>query len=132
MGIEEGPERLRYLKKYVDGPAKECISGHLLIQTKHSYYKAHQKLSSRYGNKLDVARSMTNALDNWKKIATDDHQALQKYADYLESCRNAMSSVSGLTSLDDEQTNEKLARVLPDWAHKKWVNVVHRLQKTEM
>lgn len=132
MGVEEGSEKIRYLKKYVKGAARECINGQIIIRTELSYRQARQKLTSRFGNKLDVARSMRNTLDTWQKIPAHDTQALQKYADYLENCSNAMKSISGLSSLDEEISNERFARVLPDWAHTKWGATTHRIRKNEM
>ncbi|XP_067943200.1 uncharacterized protein [Watersipora subatra] len=132
MGIEDGSEKIRYLKKYVEGTARECINGQFMIRTELSYRHAREKLTSRFGNKLDVARSMKNKLDTWPKISANDTPALQRYADYLESCSNAMKSIPGLASLDEELNNERFARVLPDWAHQKWGATTHRIRKKEM
>ncbi|XP_067939867.1 uncharacterized protein [Watersipora subatra] len=129
MGITDGAEKIRYLKKYVSGPAKECISGLFMVRTENSYREARKKLRARFGNKLDVARSMRTKLDNWPKIAANDSKALQKYADYLENCRSSMSSLPGLSILEDPQINEKLSTVLPDWARRKWANKVYKIKK---
>ncbi|XP_067940616.1 uncharacterized protein, partial [Watersipora subatra] len=130
MGVENGEEKIRYLKKYVDGPAKEAINGLFLVRTDRSYNEAREKLRSRFGNKLNIARHMRQKLDNWPRILSGDVRGLQKYADYLENCRSSMSSVSGLRILEDPQVNEKLSAVLPDWVRRKWASKVYKIQKS--
>ncbi|XP_067947511.1 uncharacterized protein [Watersipora subatra] len=130
MGVENGEEKIRYLKKYVDGPAKEAINRLFLVRTDRSYNEAREKLRSRFGNKLNIARHMRQKLDNWPRILSGDVRGLQKYADYLENCRSSMSSVSGLKILEDPQVNEKLSAVLPDWERRKWASKVYKIQKS--
>lgn len=132
MAIGSGAEKIRYLKKYVSGQARECIIGQVLIRSDESYQQARLKLKARFGNKLDVARSMRSKLSNWPKIPLNDPTALQRYADYLENCKNGMSTVPGLSILDDPQINEKMAGILPDWTRRKWATKVYQAQKNEM
>ena len=131
MGIEGG-EKLRFLKKYVSGQAKECIEGQFFIRTHKSYEQARQKLSHRYGSKLNVVGSIKSKLESWPTIQSQDASALQKYADYLGNCVNVMKTVPGLHSLNDEKSNERLAKVLPDWIQRKWGTHVYQIKKTEM
>ena len=76
LDIKDGAEKIKYLKKYVPGPAKESISGQFLIRTDQSCQQTRRKLKSKFGNKLDVARSMKNELENWSKISSNDVKEL--------------------------------------------------------
>ena len=131
QGISDGSEKIRYLKKYVSGSAKECISGQFYIRTDDSYKHARQRLRDRFGKKLDVARVMRDKLNKWSRIHNNDSEELQKYADYLDQCRSGMQSINGLAVLDDPHINEQLADKLPDWAKRKWATKVFHTQKTE-
>ncbi len=49
-----------------------------------------------------------------------DHAGLQKYADFLKACRDAMPHIRGLTVLDDCKENRKLVARLPDPLISRW------------
>ncbi|XP_067947248.1 uncharacterized protein [Watersipora subatra] len=129
QGIEEPTEKLRYLKKYVGGKAKESINGYFLVRTNASYVDARQKLSERFGNRYEVARTMREKLFNWSKIPTENYQKLQEYADYLDHCKSGMRSMEGLSILNDPDINSHLASKLPDWAKRKWGDKVYQAKK---
>ena len=113
-------EKLHYLKRYVKGQAKECVSGYFLYQSGDAYQKAKEQLRARYGNVFDVARAFRAKLEQWPKIGNKDAEALQNYADFLKQCLAAKETVSELRILDDNQENEKMSRKLPDWLKLRW------------
>ena len=120
QGVKDPVEKLRFLKKYIEGEALEFIAGQFRSKTEASYLRARRKLTNRYGNTYDVTTAMREKLDKWPMIKANDGKGLQKFADYLDQVSNTMSSMPGLEILDSYQENEKLTDKLPDWAARKW------------
>ena len=131
-GIDTAAEKMRYLRKYTKGSGQECIGGQFLFRTEEAYQHARKKLRDRFGKRFDAARIMREKLDNWKKIQNGDTTAFQKYADYLDHCRCGMSSIEGLSVLNDAQINEKLTSKLPEWAKRKWATKVYLSKRDEL
>ena len=129
-----GEERLRYLRNYVEGEAKECISGQLWLNTEAAYDDARQRLRERFGKTFDIARHIRNELSNWKPIpkGVSGHKAFIKYSDYLRHCMHAMHDIKDLHVLNDSYENEKLAQKLPPYTQRKWANIVLTTKKAEM
>lgn len=126
-----GKEKLRYLKKYVNGPAKECIAGYFILNTEEAYFHARKQLKERYGRKSSVARAMREKLDRWPKIGPHDGQQLQKFSDFLSQVKSAMATVPELRILNDSQEIEKIAERLPRWLKTRWVNIVHQQRRDD-
>lgn len=117
-------EKLHYLKRYVNGEAKQCISGYFLYNSASSYTEARKLLKERFGNAFEVSRAFRAKLAKWPKITPKDSTALRKYSDYLTQCLSAMNSVPELRILDDNQENERMTSKLPEWMRLRWGRVV--------
>ena len=63
-----------------------------------------------------VRHAFRNKLESWPKINAKDAARLQRFADFLKGCRDAMPHVDGLQILDDCMENRKLLCKLPEWA----------------
>ena len=50
-------EKIHYLKKYVGGPAKDAISGYLLLRSENAFVQAKALLEERYGNPFTVTEA---------------------------------------------------------------------------
>lgn len=131
VGIEKPTEKMRYLKKYIGGNAREVISGQLFFQTEDAYLHARKRLRERFGNQFNIARTMREKLNGWPKINVGDSMGLRKFSDYLDHCSSGMRSISELSILDDPLINEQLANKLPDWAKRKWAGKVFSSKRSE-
>ena len=88
--------------------------------TEADYTRAWETLESRYGHPFKVQKAFRERLASWPKIGPKDRAALQKYADYLRCCCDAMPHIKGLSDLDHCNESQRLATKLPDGAITSW------------
>ncbi|XP_067939848.1 uncharacterized protein [Watersipora subatra] len=124
-------EKLQYLKRYVSGAAKECISGYFLLRSDNAYLDAKAQLKERYGNDYEVARAFRRKLEQWPKIRSKDNLALRCFTDFLGQCASAGESIPELLILNDSQENEKMSQKLPDWMRRSWGRTVVEHKRKE-
>ncbi|PIK33816.1 hypothetical protein BSL78_29367 [Apostichopus japonicus] len=117
-------EKIYYLQQYVTGEARESIAGCFYGSNESDYQRAWETLEKRYGHPFKVQEAFRDRLDKWPKVGLRDNVALQNYADFLNSCRDAMPHVKGLSILNDCKENQKMTAKLPDWAISRWSRVV--------
>ena len=117
-------EKLYYLKQYVTGPAKEAVSGFFFGATEEAYNGAWKTLRERYGHPFKIQQAFRDRLNKWPRIGPKDAPALQKFADFLKNCHDAMPYVKGLQVLNDCLENQKLLHKLPEWIASRWNRVV--------
>ncbi|XP_051813072.1 uncharacterized protein LOC110968427 isoform X1 [Acanthochromis polyacanthus] len=113
-------EKIYYLRKYIDGPAKKAIESYFLLSTESAYNAAWTILQERYGNPFLIAKAFRDKLDAWPRISSKGNIKLQEFADFLRSCEAAMSQVRGLEVLNDCNENQKMLAKLPDWLTSRW------------
>ena len=118
-------EKLYYLKQYVTGPAKEAVSGFFFCATEEAYNGAWTTLRERYGHPFKIQQAFRDRLNKWPRIGrAKDAPALQKFADFIRNCHDAMPYVEGLQVLNDCLENQKLLNKLPEWLASWWNRVV--------
>ncbi|XP_067931112.1 uncharacterized protein [Watersipora subatra] len=115
-----GVEPLRYLKKFVIGEPRECLSGFFITNTAEAYTLAREQLRERFGRKRHLARALRKRLEEWPKILPGDGKQLQKLADNLNQVCSSMVLIPGLKVLDDSEEIEKLAGKLSSWMKTNW------------
>lgn len=113
-------EKVYYLSKYLDGPAKQAVSGYLHLPTEEAFQSAKLLLDKRYGDPYCVANAYRDKLDAWPKIMLNDGYALRDLADFLQQCAVAMNSNPSLSILDDERETKKLLLKLPRTVTERW------------
>lgn len=113
-------EKLFFLRKYVDGPAKGAIEGHFLVGTEAAYHAAWNTLEDRFGNPFIIGKSYCDKIHSWQKIGTRDSEEIRKFVDFLTSVESAMPYVQGLQALNDCVENQRIAAKLPDWLSARW------------
>ena len=123
-------ERLYYLVKYLAGEAKEAVEGFLLVSDDNAFERAKELLKKRYSDSFLIANAFRDKLTDWPRIQARDGTGLQKFADFLRQCLSAMSSVEGLSILDDSRENQRLAAKLPEWLLNKWARVVADIRRS--
>jgi len=117
-------ERLHYLKRYLGGPAKECIEGLALLSTDSAYDEAKKILKERFGDNFTVANAFRQKLRDWPKISGNDVAALTKLSDFLQQCQAAMKVNNYLWALNDCHENQNILKKLPDWMITRWSRAV--------
>ena len=117
-------EKLYYLKQYVSGPAREAIEGFFYGVTQEAYEGAWTTLHDRFGQPFKIQQAFRSKLDKWPKINVKDPVSLQKFADFLKSCNDAIPHIAGLEVLNDFHENQKLLNKLPEWIVSRWNRVV--------
>ena len=117
-------EKIYYLQQYVAGDARDAIAGCFYGTNESDYQHAWETLERRFGHPFKIQEAFREKLDKWPKIANRDGLALQKYADFLQTCMDAMPHISDLKILNDCKENQRMAAKLPDWAITRWSRVV--------
>lgn len=100
-------DRIHYLKRYLNGPAKEAVNGYFLLKDKSAYQRARDVLEERYGNPYMVAEAFREKLDKWPKIDPKNYEDLRRFSDFLLQCSAAMKEMSSLDILNDTREIKK-------------------------
>ncbi|GAA6081879.1 uncharacterized protein LOC122883133 [Tachysurus ichikawai] len=113
-------DKLHYLKRYVDGPARKSLDGIFYRNDDEAYKDAWNKLNQRYGQPFAIQKAFREKLAKWPKIQPKDSEGFREFSDFLNACHQAMPHVKGLEILNDCDENQKLVCKLPDWAASRW------------
>lgn len=124
-------EKLLYLKRYLEGTAKDSIKGFLLINNDNAYHKAMQHLEERFGNPFIVSQAFRTKLDGWAAIKNKDYTAVREFSDFLQQCLVAITKVGGLDILNDAHYQKTLVQKLPEWMKNRWLREVAKTKTKE-
>lgn len=124
-------EKLLYLKRYLEGTAKDSIKGFLLINNDNAYHKAMQQLEERFGNPFIVSQAFRTKLDGWAAIKNKDVAAVREFSDFLQQCLVAITKVGGLDILNDAHYQKTLVEKLPEWMKNRWMREVAKTKAKE-
>ncbi|XP_038157348.1 uncharacterized protein LOC119794073 [Cyprinodon tularosa] len=113
-------DKLYYLKKYVSGSAQQTLDGIFYRADSNTYKDAWERLNQRYGHPFVVQRAFREKLAKWPKIQTNDSTGFRAFADFIQTCNEAMPHIEGLDILNDCEENQKLVQKLPNWAAARW------------
>ena len=122
-------ERVHYLRRYLEGQAKEAVEGFLLLSTDDAYERAMHLLDDRYGNTFAIANAFRDKLDSWPKVTARDGPGLRRLADFLYQCSAAMQNNNNLYILNDERENKRILSKLPDWIIVRWGRKVQQYRR---
>ena len=118
--------KLHYLKH---GPARSAIAGCFYGTSEEAYQQAWYILDKRYGPRFVVQEALGQRLENWLVIGNNDSKGLEKFADFLGTCLDAMPYVKGLSYLDDYKENKRLKSKLPRRCAARWTCYVTDAQQ---
>ena len=117
-------ERMHYLRRYIGGGLRQVLDSCFLLNTESAYADAWSALDRRYGDPFSVGQAYREKLFSWPKIGSTDSEGIRCLADFLQSCKAAMSVVPGLQSLDSCHENQRIISRLPDWMVSRWNRLV--------
>lgn len=117
-------EKMFYLKNYLAGEARKAVEGFFYRDSENAYNGAWRVLQDRYGNPFIIQKAFRDKLTKWPKISANDSLALREFADFLQSCTEAIPYIKGLSILNDCEENHKLLKKLPEWIIRKWSRIV--------
>ena len=89
-------ERTFYLQRYLGGKVLKTVEAYFFNTTEQSYAAAWKLLDERYGHNFNIQEAFRDKLSKWRRVANRDATGMQEYADFLNTCRNAMSQIPGL------------------------------------
>ncbi len=113
-------EKIYFLRKYVEGPAKKAIESYFILGSESAYHAAWAILEERYGNPFVIAKAFRDKLNLWPKIGPKDSVELREFTDFLRGCEAAMVEIKSLQVLNDCNKNQKILSKLPDWLALRW------------
>ena len=113
-------EKLYYLRRYLGGPARECIEGFLFHSSDNAYNDARRRLDQQFRDSFQVAGAFCQRLIDWPKINKWDGTALQKLSSVLRQCESAMQTNLNLQALSDCQENQAILMKLPKDIVSRW------------
>ena len=117
-------ERIFYLRKYLSGPARDCVQGLLSLCSEDAYDDALKMLKERFGSDFIIANALRQKVRNWPQVSSNDYVGLRKFSDFLSQVLLAKQSLPSLKCLDDPQENRLLLFKIPDWCHRRWCRKV--------
>ena len=117
-------EKIYYLQQYLQGDAKQAVAGCFYGTQESDYHQAWQTLEKRFGHSFRIQESFREKLEDWPKLNIKDCTGLQRYADILKSCLDAMPHINGLQVLNDCNENQKIVSKLPDPLIARWSRIV--------
>ena len=117
-------EKIHYLRRYLDGEAKECVEGMFLFNTETAYQKALELLDKRFGSDFAISEAFRDKLYSWPKIRKSDSNGIRRFSDFIQQCDLAKCSIKGLECLSDCRENRKMLTKLPDYIIEKWNRII--------
>jgi hypothetical protein len=124
-------DRLYYLNQYLEGEAKDFISGCLHMDPKLGYLEARSILQKEYGDLYKVSSAYIDKVMSWSTIKQDDTTSLKTFAILLVRCLKAMPSISSMTILNHLPNLKTIVLKLPAYLQNKWREQVHKIRKNE-
>ena len=115
---------MHYLRRYIGGGVRQVFDSCFLLNTESAYADAWSAWDRRYGDPFSVGQAYRDKLFSWPKIGSTDSEGIRRLADFLLSCKAAMSVVPGLQSLDSCHENQRIISRLPDWMVYRWNRLV--------
>ena len=75
-------ERIFYLRKYLSGPARDCVQGLLSLCSEDAYDDAWKMLKERFGSDFVIANALRQKVRNWPQVSSNDYVGLRSFSDF--------------------------------------------------
>ena len=113
-------ERLYYLEQYTTGDVKELIKSCHHLPPDVGYEEARKLLKKKFGDEYRVASAYESKALAWPSIKAEDCTALNKFAIFLSSCKNALAGSQYASKFDQPGNIQKLIFKLPFNMRERW------------
>ena len=113
-------ERLYYLEQYTTGDVKELIKSCHHLPPDVGYQEARKLLKKKFGDEYRVASAYESKALSWPPIKSEDGTALNKFAIFLSSCKNALAGSQYASKFDQPGNIQKLIFKLPFNMRERW------------
>ncbi|XP_074639484.1 uncharacterized protein LOC141897759 [Acropora palmata] len=113
-------ERLYYLEQYTTGDVKELIKSCYHLPPDVGYEEARKLLKKKFGDEYRVASAYESKALAWPPIKAEDCAALNKFAIFLSSCKNALAGSQYASKFDQPGNIQKLIFKLPFNMRERW------------
>ena len=113
-------ERLYYLEQYTTGDVKELIKSCHHLPPDVGYEEACKLLKKKFGDEYRVASAYESKALAWPSIKAEDCTALNKFAIFLSSCKNALAGSQYASKFDQPGNIQKLIFKLPFNMRERW------------
>ena len=97
---QSSTERLYYLEQYTSGDVKEQVRSCHHLPPEEGYVEARSLLLREFGDEYRIASAYESKALAWPQVEPEDGFALSKFAIFLSSCKNALSSSLYASKLD--------------------------------
>ncbi len=111
---------LFYLNQYLQGEAKELISGCLYADPIEGYIEAKRLLNEEYRDSYKISTAYMNKVLGWPAIKFDDPHGLKLFSFFLKRCNNVMKRLSNMMALDHPSNMQTVVWKLPFTLQNRW------------
>ena len=113
-------EKLFYLNRYVEGKAKQAISGYFMTGTDEAYQRAKTTLKERFGDPHVISKAFREKIQKWPKISSKNREGIRDFADFLQHLVTASRALPELKRFDDSEEINKMLQRLPEELSRRW------------
>ena len=117
---QSSTERLYYLEQYTSGDVKELVRSCHHLPPEEGYVEARRLLLRKFGDEYRIASAYESKALAWPQVKPEDGFALSKFAIFLSSCKNALSSSLYASKFDQPGNLQKLVFKLPFSMRERW------------
>ena len=98
---ENSRDRLYFLKQYTTGQPRDLVQSCFHMKPDEGYCEAKRLLKEYFGNEYKISVAYMDKALNQPDIKADDSGALNSYALFLISCKNAMAELEYMDEMDN-------------------------------
>lgn len=126
--IRDPQSCLARLMKYLEGEAKELVTGCIHLPPAEGYKYAKELLQRRYGDKHRIACEYMKELKNWPKLKANDSASYRKLQSFIIKFEANM--ISRHSTYDTPELIQLLSKKLPIRGQFTWNRFVLKIRKT--
>ncbi|KAJ8048242.1 hypothetical protein HOLleu_00482 [Holothuria leucospilota] len=115
--------KLKSLFELCDGNALDAIQFSMLLAPNKGLKSALEILKSRCGNPLGVVQAWIRNITRSPKL---DSSNIRKFADDLDNCIKALTSLDCINEMDNQQSNRTIVEKLPRFTQHRWTKELDR------
>ncbi|KAI4884310.1 hypothetical protein NFI96_008914, partial [Prochilodus magdalenae] len=128
---ENSRDRLYFLEQYTTGQPRDLVQSCFHMKPDEGYCEAKRLLKEYFGNEYKISVAYMDKALNWPDIKADDSEALNSYALFLTSCKNAMAELEYMDEMDNAANMRAIISKCPYKLREKWRGVACDIQEKQ-